>query len=309
MFWSKLFEPKPSKEGYLPEVDGHQVYYADYGNPRGKPVLIFHGGPGGSCKPKQTAGFDLKKYRVLMFDQRGCGKSHPLGQWNKNTTKDLLDDTIRLLNHLNINDKLILRGGSWGSTLVLLFAEKYPEKVEKLILTQIFLANKSDLQWEREGSSLFYPDIWEKISSSVSRGAVLGEYYAKLINSGERKKQIKAVSLYGAYERILGSLNPVLEDKVIDEKIVASNRIYMNYAANNFYLRDNEIMKNIKKISHLPSLILHNRLDFVCPLQGAYQLHKALPNSKLVIVPEKGHVGELLHKTIKKEMKEFLRND
>lgn len=309
MFWSKFFEPKPCKEGYLPEIDGHQVYFADFGNPRGKPILIFDGGPGGASKPKNAGLFNLQKFRVIMFDQRGCGKSHPLGQWNKNTTQDLIEDANRLLNYLNINDKIIIKGPSWGSTLALLFAEKYPEKVDKLILSQVFLANKESKDWEQGGSAIFYPDIWEKVSGAVSRGMVFGEYYAKLINSGELKKQTKAVSLYGAYERILGCLNPVLEDKVINDKLVASNRIFINYSANNYYLRDNEILKNIKKITHIPTLIVHNRLDFCCPLIGAYQLSKAMPNSKLVIVPEKGHVGKLLHKTINKEMKEFLKND
>lgn len=303
MFWTGWFEPKPFNEGYLPEIDGHQVYYAQFGNARGFPVLVLHGGPGGSSKAKHIKMFDLKKYRIIVFDQRGCGKSHPLGQWQKNTTKDILDDIDRLLQHLEIYEKIIIKGGSWGSSLALLYAERHPEKVKQLLLSQIFLADEESKKWEEEGTALFYPDIWEQIKSKVRGNYSIGEYYAKLINTGEAKKQAKAISYLGSYERLLGCLNPKIEPKVLDEKNVASNRIYINYLANDFYLKENQIMKNIKKIANIPTLIVHNRLDFVCPLGGAYRLHKAMHNSKLVIVPDKGHVSSLLYKTIATETK------
>lgn len=308
MFFSKFFEPKPFNSGYLAEKDGHRVYFMEVGNPKGEPVLFFHGGPGGEAKARHTKCLDLKKYRAILFDQRGCGKSLPEGQWNKNTTDDLIDDTIRLLEHLNVQDKLILRGASWGSTLALKFAIKYPEKVKMLLLSQIFLGNNEDKEWIEEHSSHFYPDIWEKITSFVPSSDTVPEYYAGLISSGQRKKQEKALTYYGAYERLLGSLDPKFEPKEADEKSLAAARIYFNYTNKRFYMKEDEIIKNIRKISNIPALIVHNRLDFVCPLKGAYRLHKSMPNSKLVIVPEKGHVGKLLYKTIKKEIRDFCRS-
>lgn len=308
MFWKSWFEPKAFHEGYLPEKDGHRVFFREFGNKKGKTILIFHGGPGGFCKPRHAKAFNLRKYRVIMFDQRGCGMSQPEGQWNKNTTADLIDDAKRILDVCGVKDKVIIRGGSWGSTLALKFAETYPEKVEALLLSQIFLANNESREWEEEGTQNFYPDIWEQIEEQVPDNDLLLSYYAGLINSGEKEKQETALTYYGAYERLLGSLNPRIVPKEADEKNVASARIYMNYANKRFYLKDDELMKNIKKISWIPTLIVHNRLDFVCPLKGAYRLHKAMKNSKLVIVPEKGHVGMLLHQTIRNEIKEFLKN-
>ena len=145
MFFEKWFLPKPYNEGYLPEDNGHKVYFAEYGNKNGKPILIFHGGPGGSCRAKHIKGINLKKYRVIAVEQRGCNRSEPMGEIKNNTTKDLLNDYDRLINHLNINEKIILRGASWGSTLALLWAERNPDKVEKMVLSQIFLANKDFL--------------------------------------------------------------------------------------------------------------------------------------------------------------------
>ena len=128
MFWDKWFEPKPFNSGFLPEKDGHKVYFAEFGNPNGKPVLVFNGGPGGSFHPYRAKYANLRKYRVIMFDQRGCGRSEPSGKVGNNTTQDLLNDTTRLVNHLKINQKIILWGASWGSTLALLWAEQNPEK-------------------------------------------------------------------------------------------------------------------------------------------------------------------------------------
>ena len=232
-----LFKPKVYNSGWLPEKDGHKVYFMEAGNPKGKPVLIFHGGPGGAAKLRHAYAFDRKKYRVILFDQRGSGHSLPAGETLHNTTKDLLDDADRLLEYLKIGGQVIVRGGSWGSTLALLFALRHPDKVEKLLLSQIFLADEKAKRW--------------------------------------------------------------LDD-------IASNRIYIHYAAEDFMLADGQIMENIEVIKNIPTLIVHNRLDMVCPLCGAYALHKQLPKSKLVIVPDIGHSSPMLHKAIEREIKAFL---
>lgn len=304
MFWNKWFENTPFNQGYLPESGGHQVYFAEFGNPRGIPVLMFHGGPGGCSKAKHfdSLGKNRRQYRVIMFDQRGCGKSQPVGEIHNNTTLDLVDDARRLLAYLEIEKPVILRGGSWGSTLALLFAEKYPEKVSKLILSQIFLADETAEKWEFEQSALFYPDFVEQLREAAKGEGSIPKYFAKLINSNQTKAQLLAANTYGWWERVRASLRPAWNNlSELDAFELAAQRIFINYAAQNYMLKDNEIIKNAYKIAHIPAVIIHNRLDFCCPLNGAYALHKALPNSRLVIVPEQGHVGKELYKTIEHE--------
>lgn len=308
-FFSRFFIPKPFNDGYLPELDGHEVYYAQYGNPQGKPILMFHGGPGYYSRAEKAKDVNLKNFRVIMFDQRGGGKSKPAGRLEMNTTQNLLDDVVRLLDYLKIEEKIILYGGSWGSTLALLFAEQYPDMVEKLVLSKIFLADKKSRNWELRDSGLFYPDILEAIKGDLPDNGMIPEYYSKLINSGDASQQARAVALYGSYEFMLGSLDPKIEVKDVEDARVVSTRIYMHYSAQDFMLEDGEIMDNIGKIRAIPTLIVHNRLDFICPLEGAYRLHKAMTRSKLVIVPEKGHGGPLSSKINKKEVREFLKNE
>ena len=303
---TKLFEQKPFNQGYLPEVDGHAVYFMEFGNPKGLPILFFHGGPGGRCKAKHTSGFDLKKYRLIMFDQRGSGNSRPKGQWEKNTPMYTISDAERLLDYLGIaiNDKVILRGGSYGSTLSLLFAIKNPERVSKMLLSQIFLARLEDRKWIEEGSSKFYLDILDDINKPAMGN--VADYYATLINSVERKKQEEALSYFDSYEYLLGQLNPTLNHVVATEDNVASARISINYFANDFYLTDDYILKHIKKIAEIPTLIVHNRLDFVCPPDGALKLKKELNNVDFVMVADSGHVSKKLYVTLAKKIKEFL---
>lgn len=305
-FWKKWLEPKPFNSGYLPEADGHRVYFAEYGNPQGKPILIFHGGPGGSFKPKHAAFADLKKYRVIGFDQRGCGKSLPLGEMRRNNTAELLKDAERLLDYLNVADKVIIRGGSWGSTLALLFAETHPQKVEKLLLSQIFLADSMSRGWEFDGLKMFYPEFVDELGQKAGGGDIR-RHYAEMINSNNPEQQLEAANFYGCYERICGALQPHWgKSAELDEAELAAQKIYMNYAVENFMLKDLQIIKNIDSIPDIPVIIVHNRLDFVCPVYGAYMLSKLIPSSKLVIVPDRGHVSALLHKTMNKIFAEEL---
>ena len=301
MFFSKWFLPKPYNEEYLPEENGHKVYFAEYGNKHGKPVLFFHGGPGGSCKSRHIKGINLKKYRVITLDQRGCGLSLPLGKIENNTTQDLLKDYDRLVSYLNIKEKIIIRGGSWGSTVALLWAEKNPQMVEKMLLSQIFLANDDFHHWEFDGTKYIYPDFIEYMIKK-SKGNITG-YYNKLIQNSNKKKQLEAINEFGWYERICGSLSPEFASfSDVCDKELASNRIYIHYAANNFFLKENDILKNISKIKDIINIIVHNRLDLICPLKGAYDLHKKLNNSEFIVVDEFGHVGKKIRKTILKKL-------
>lgn len=302
-FFSRLFEPKAFSRGYLPVSDIHKVFYHEYGNPQGAPVICFHGGPGYWSNAKTAKNFDLKKCRVILFDQRGCGKSVPAGEMKDNTTADLAGDAAKLLDYLKISGKVTVFGSSWGSTLALLFAERYPERVSQLIISKIFLANRDSRDWELKYSGWFYPDMLEKILEPVEKKQSVPEYYAGLINSGDLQKQVEAVNLYGSYEFVLGELSPSLGRAEIGADDVSFCRIFMNYSANKFFLEENQILDNLGKIKNIPAVIIHNRLDLVCPLVGAYELHKKLPRSKLVIVPDYGHGSEMMSEALKREIK------
>ena len=200
------FAPKVFNQGYLPEEDGHQVFFMEAGSKDGKPVLVFHGGPGGASRLRHAEAFDRRKFRVVFFDQRGCGRSQPSGETAHNTTADLLHDAARLLDFLDIKEKVILLGGSWGATLALLFAEKYPERVKALLLSKIFLADEISAGWTDDVSGWFYPDVMDKLRRNMPENANLPEYYAEMVNSRNLSDQVKAASLYGNYERVLGHL-------------------------------------------------------------------------------------------------------
>ncbi len=308
--WRKWREPKPFNEGYLPEADGHRVFFHEYGNPQGKPVLLTHGGPGGRTHSGHAGVFNLKKYRVIMFDQRGCGKSLPSGKMEHNTMEDTLWDMKRLYDFLGLKGKIILRGASWGSTVMLCFAEKYPELTECLLLSQVFLADGVQEEWFNKQSALFYPEFVDQMQADAGSWKTLPEYYAGLINSEDKELQLRAANRYGWYERVLGAVNPrfgTVEE--LDEAALNEQRIYMTYAAKAYTLKNNQIMRNVKKIAKIPALLVHNRLDMDCPLLSAYRLHQAMLNSKLVIAPGIGHYNPQLKKFICKEIRDYLQNE
>ena len=305
--WRKWREPKAFHQGYLPEKDGHSIFFQEFGNPQGDVVLLTHGGPGGRTHSGQAAGLDLKKYRVIMFDQRGCGKSLPLGRLEHNSMADTLDDMKRLYDYLSLQGKVILRGASWGATVMLCFAEKYPELVKMMLLSQIFLADDVSTEWVDRQSALFYPEFMEQMTPRNSVGKSLPEYYAGLINSNNLKQQLLAANTYGWYERVLGAFQPSFGKKEeLDEAELAELRIYMNYAAQDYTLKPSQIMKNVKKIADIPMLLVHNRLDMVCPLFSVYELHKKMPASKLVITPGIGHYNLKLKRAIRQEIMDYL---
>lgn len=306
MFWDNWFTPKPFNCGFLPEKDGHAVYFAEFGNPQGIPVIVFHGGPGGCFHEYRASYANLRKYRVIMFDQRGSGRSLPLGKLEHNTTADLLDDVTRLINYLKINEKVILWGGSWGSTLALLWAEQNPEMTDKLLLSQVFLANKEYLDWEFNGNKYNYPEF-VAVMEKESNGKIK-DYYNKLILSDNMDKQLQAINRYGWFERICGSQEPSFSEfSEVSPQELASQRIYMHYSANNFFLGEDDILNNISKINHLEAVIIHSRLDFIGPLKGAYDIHQKLPKSRLIILPAFGHVNRLMRMTIKREFSKVLK--
>lgn len=294
-----FFNSKVFDKGWLPSYEGHEIYYQQMGNPKGEVVLCFHGGPGGSCKISHGKNFNLKKQRVIMFDQRGCKRSKAEDIISLNDTKRLLIDAKRLLEHLNINEKIIVSGASWGSTLALLFAERYPEIIKSIAVFSIFLARREDMEWILKDSALFYPDLIEEINRQ-SEGLNAYTHYAKLIFSEDLSAIQTAIKYMANYECILGKTDAKFEDVRIDNDVINSARIALYYAANRYFLEENEIIKNIDKIKDIPTLIIHNRLDMCCPLKGAWELYRHLNNAQIEIIADIGHGGKKLKKAIKK---------
>jgi len=294
-----FFNNKVFDKGFLPPYEGHEIYYQQMGNPKGEVVLNFHGGPGGSCKTSHGQYFNLNKQRVIMFDQRGCNRSKADDIIALNDTKRLLIDAKRLLEHLNINEPIIVSGGSWGSTLALLFAERYPEITKSLYVSSIFLARREDMEWMLKDSGLFYPDLLEEIRRQ-SEGENPYTHYAKLIFSDDLSSIQTAIKYMYNYECILGRTNAKFEDVRIDNATINSARIALYYAANRYFIEENEILKNIDKIKHIPTTITHNRLDMCCPIKGAWDLYRSLDNANIEIVADLGHGGSKLKKAFRK---------
>lgn len=294
-----FFNNKIFNYGWLPEYEGHEIYYQQMGNPNGEVVLTFHGGPGGHCKKSHGLYYDLKKYRIIMFDQRGCGKSKSEDLIAFNDTKRLIKDAKRLLEYLNIDEKIIVGGGSWGSTLALLFAQKYPELVKRICINSVFLARREDMEWMLKDSGLFYPDLLEEIRRQ-SEGENPYTHYAKLIFSEDLGSIQTAVKYMVHYEYLMGQLDAKFHEVKIDNEIINSARISLYYAANRYFLEPDEILKNIDKIKDIPTLIVHNRLDMCCPLKGAWELYRSLNNAKIEIISDIGHGGKNLKSTFKK---------
>jgi len=294
-----FFNNKVFDKGFLPPYEGHEIYYQQMGNPKGEIVLNFHGGPGGTCKASHGQYFDLKKQRVIMFDQRGCNRSKAEDIIALNDTKRLLIDAKRILEHLNINEPIIVSGGSWGSTLALLFAERYPEISKSLYVSSVFLARREDMEWMLKDSALFYPDLLEEIRRQ-SEGENPYTHYAKLIFSDDLSSIQTAIKYMYNYECILGRTDAKFEDVRIDNATINSARIALYYAANRYFIEENEILKNIDKIKHIPTTIIHNRLDMCCPIKGAWDLYRSLDNANIEIIADLGHGGKKLKKAFRK---------
>ena len=295
-----FFNNKVFDKGYLPEYEGHEIYYQQMGNPQGEPVIFFHGGPGGQCKKSHGRYFNLKTQRVIMFDQRGAGLSKAEDIISLNDTKRLVKDAKRLLEYLNITEPVIAAGGSWGSTVALLFAEKYPECVKRICIYAVFLARREDMEWMLRDSGLFYPDLLEEIRHQ-SEGENPYTHYAKLIFSDDLGSIQTAVKYMVHYEYQLGKLDAGFKEVALDNNIINAARISLYYAANRYFLTDNEILKNIDKIKEIPTTIIHNRLDMCCPLKGAWDLYRSLDNAHIEIIADLGHVGDKLRKAYRKQ--------
>eukprot|EP01125_Pyxidicula_operculata_P000522 TRINITY_DN10533_c0_g1_i1.p1 TRINITY_DN10533_c0_g1~~TRINITY_DN10533_c0_g1_i1.p1 ORF type:complete len:334 (+),score=75.43 TRINITY_DN10533_c0_g1_i1:3-1004(+) len=274
----------------------HNLYYEQAGNPNGKQtVIVLHGGPGGGIAPWNRQFFNPDAYRIVLFDQRGAGKSTPMGCLEENTTWHLVEDIEKLREHLKI-DKWVVFGGSWGSTLALSYAEKHPERVKALILRGIFLLRRKELLWfYQDGASYIFPDVWEKYLEpipKVERGDLMSAYHRRLTgpNIEECRKCAKA---WTTWEMSTSSLF-VNEDNVKrgaeDDFAYTFARIECHYFVNGgFFERDGQLLEDAHKIKDIPGVIVQGRYDVVCPATSAWDLHKQWPKGELIMVPDAGH--------------------
>jgi len=289
---------KPYNTGFLRVSDVHQIYFEESGNPKGKPAVFLHGGPGGGTDPKMRRFFDPKRYRIVLFDQRGSGKSKPHASLEANTTWDLVADTEKLREHLEI-EKWLVFGGSWGSTLALAYAETHPHRVTELVLRGIFLLRRSELEWfyqNPQGAASIFPDLWESYVEPIpeaERGDMMAAYYKRL-TSNDPEVLRRAATAWSVWEGATSYLrtNPdyVTKFKEDADYAAAFARIECHYFVNRGFLRtENQLLEDVVRIRHIPGVIVQGRYDVVCPMRSAWDLHKAWPEADLRIVGEAGH--------------------
>lgn len=285
---------QPYESHELPVGKPHRLYVEETGNPEGIPVLILHPGPGASGNSYLRRFFDPQVYRMILFDQRGCGRSTPHCEIKNNTTQDLLEDIDTIRNHLDIK-RFMLFGGGWGCLLALLYAQLYAQQISGLLLHRIFLGRKNDVAWfYQRGASLIYPDYWQEFTSIVPEEmrSDIPRYYARCLQGDNELARMAAAKNWALWQARCSSLQPHLS--VIDQYsephfAVALATLESHFIINNYFIEDNQVLKNASKIRHIPAYLIHGRYDMVCPLSSAWELHQALPTSNLSIVRDAGH--------------------
>jgi proline iminopeptidase len=288
---------RPYRTGKLKVSDIHRLYFEESGNPKGRPVVFLHGGPGGATDPRMRRFFDPRRYRIVLFDQRGCGQSTPHASLEQNTTWDLVEDIEKLRTHLGI-DRWQVFGGSWGSTLALAYAQRHPERVAQLVLRGIFLLRRSELEWfyqSSEGAAALFPDLWEEYLKPIpedERYDLMRAYYRRLTSTvtRERNAAARAWSVWEAATSYFLRNDTAIEKFKVSRHAAAFARIECHYFINGgFFDSDDQLLRDVEKIRHIPCVIVQGRYDVVCPMRSAWHLHKAWPEAKLVVVPDAGH--------------------
>lgn len=283
-------------EKFTLSVDGHMVYFEESGNREGLPVIFLHGGPGSGCNENHRRYFNPQKYRIIIFDQRGCNRSSPQGSVENNSTQDLLNDIELIREQLKI-DKWMVFGGSWGATLGLLYAESCPGRVTGMVLRGTFLARQQDLHWFiNEGANLIFPDYWQTFIDVLpqdERQDVITALHKHVFGKDIKIKQTCARAWSDWSNKVVTyTVNDVEKGKEESiETIMNEVSIELHYAKNSYFIEENQILNNIKNVPDVPIKIIHGRRDLTCTLNSSWQLHEAFPKSELVIVPDAGHLA------------------
>jgi len=289
----KIYPEIEPYESFMMKVDTiHSLYVEVSGNPKGIPVLFLHGGPGAGTSSLYRRYFNPSIYKIILFDQRGSGKSIPYGCIENNTSEDLIQDIKKLLDKLHITQTIIY-GGSWGSTLALLFSESYPSLVHSLILRGIFLCRKDDIQWfYQKGADSIFPEFWEDFIEGISgdeKNNILETFYKK-IHLGDDKTSYQFCHKWALWEGRCSSLLPTQDVvKQFADCAISLSKIETHYFFNDCFIKENQILENINKIQNVKSYIVHGRYDIVCPVKQALDLHKEHKTSKIYLIDDAGH--------------------
>jgi proline iminopeptidase len=286
---------EPFATGMLRVSDTHTIYWEVSGNPEGKPAVFVHGGPGGGTDPKQRRFFDPQAYKIVLFDQRGCGKSSPHACLEANTTWDLIADMEAVREHLKI-ERWQVFGGSWGSTLALAYAERHPDRVTELVLRGIFMLRRKELEWfYQEGASAMFPDAWEPYLAQIpeaERGDMIAAYYKRLTSDDPAVRQAaaKAWSVWEASTSFLHQRPEHILHAGEDDFADAFARIECHYFIHGgFFEVEDQLLRDIDRIRHIPAVIVQGRYDVVCPMMSAWELARAWPEASLQVVDDAGH--------------------
>ncbi|MEQ8652593.1 MAG: prolyl aminopeptidase [Kiloniellales bacterium] len=289
-----LYPPiAPYKSGMLEVGSGHRLYWELSGNPQGKPALFLHGGPGGGCAPDHRRFFDPQVYRICLFDQRGAGRSQPLGSLVDNSTQDLLGDIETLRSHLEVERWLVF-GGSWGSTLALAYAEAHPGRVTALVLRGIFLGRRMELDWWLKGLRLIYPDAWQSFAGFLpadEQDDLLANYHRRLIDP-DPKVHMPAARAWALYEASCSTLLPspqTLTAFAQDTVALALARLEAHYFINRIFMPEGQLLSEADRLAPIPGVIVQGRYDVVCPAISAHDLAAVWRQGELQIVPDAGH--------------------
>ena len=305
---NKLFPAiEPYDTGFL-KKGKHKIYYEQCGNPKGKPAIFLHGGPGGGCGSLSRRFFNPKKYRIILFDQRGCGRSKPHTCLEDNTTWHLIEDIESIREILDIKKWLVF-GGSWGSTLAIAYAQKHPKNVSQLVLRGIFMLRQKELQWFYQyGASEMYPEAWQGFLKEIPENERdnLIEAYRKIFYGDDEEKKLSAAKAWSKWEASCSFINynpDAVKDSLNAEFALAFALIENHYFVNKGFLdNENQLLENIDVIRNIPAVIIQGRYDVVCPPATAYELYSKWPESELVIAPFSGHSAfekEITHELIK----------
>jgi proline iminopeptidase len=288
-------EIEPYDTGFLKVSERHTLYYEQCGNPGGKPAVFLHGGPGGGANPYCRRFFDPDAYRIVLFDQRGCGRSTPYADLTDNTTWHLVADIERLREQLGI-ERWQVFGGSWGSTLALAYAETHPDRVTELVLRGIFMLRRRELEWfYQQGADMLFPDGWETYVAAIpeaERGDMMSAYYRRL-TCADKSVRAAAARAWSTWE---GSTCFLLQDPAHiaasgdDDFAVAFARLECHYFVHGgFFEHDDQLLRNVDRIRHIPAVIVQGRYDVVCPMRSAWDLHRAWPEADLRVTADGGH--------------------
>ncbi|KPQ01948.1 prolyl aminopeptidase [Marinobacter sp. HL-58] len=285
---------KPNAQHRLAVDSPHELYVEESGNPDGIPVLVVHGGPGGGCEDYYRRFFDAERYRIILVDQRGAGRSTPLAELDGNTTQKLVEDMETVRTFLGVS-QWILFGGSWGSTLSLVYTQAHPDRVLGLVLRGIFLCRPRDIHWfYQEGANRVFPDYWQDFLAPIpenERDDLVSAYYRRLTSTNELE-QIQAAKAWSIWEGRCATLHPnprVVEHFGHPHVAIALARIECHYFMNNAFLEDNQIIRDAGSLKNIPGIIVHGRYDMVCPLDNALALSEVWPGADLRIIRDAGH--------------------